>query len=397
MNDTSEKSSGALRINGTEVLRKNLRALTDGYRIIVHQGGSRSSKTFSLCQTFIGLAFKEKCIMSCVRGTMPALRGSAMRDFQGLLEQYELYHPSMHDKTNSIYRLGQAEVEFFGLDEAQKVRGRKRKYLWCNEANELGYEDFLQLALRTTGTIFLDYNPSDTDHWIYDKVLTRSDATLIISTYLDNPFLDDVTVSEIERLEKEDANHWRIYGLGQRGIRQTAIYSRFDYVDAFPDAVDEQVWGLDFGYNNPTALVRIGLREGEVYVDEYIYQSGLTNSELINKMIDLGVPKGEEMYGDSEAPDRIEEIARAGFLIYPAEKGQGSVKKGIDILQSKKIHFTKRSTNLIRDWKSYSWKMDKNGVIQDEPVKFNDHGCDAIRYPIYTKSVMPTFGVLFSA
>lgn len=365
------------------------------YRIIVNQGGTRSSKTYSLCQLFIGLALKEREVMSVVRGTTPALRGSAMRDFFTLLESYGLYDPAKHSKTNNIYTLN-SEVEFFGLDEPQKVRGRKRKYLWCNEANELTYEDFLQLALRTTGTIFLDYNPSDTDHWIYDRVLTRDDATLIVSTYRDNPFLDSITIQEIERLEKEDPNYWRIYGLGERGLRRTAIFSRFDYVDGFPESVDETIWGLDFGFNNPTALVRVGVRDGEIYLDECIYQSGLTNSELINKMTDLGVPNNQMIFGDSAEPARIEEISRNGFLIYPMDKGPDSVRKGIDLLKSKQVHITKRSVNVIRDWKSYSWKMDKNGNILDEPVKFNDHACDAVRGAVYSYTNQPQFGVLFS-
>jgi phage terminase large subunit len=216
-------------------------------------------------------------------------------------------------------------------------------------------------------------------------VLTRSDAVLITSTYLDNPFLDDVTIAEIERLEKEDANYWRIYGLGERGLRRTAIFSRFDYVDAFPESLDETIWGLDFGFNNPTALVRVGIRDGEVYLDECLYRSHLTNAELIGQMEELKVPKNEVLYADAAEPARIEEISRYGYLVYPADKGQDSVRKGIDVLKSRAVHITKQSTNLIRDWKSYSWRMDKNGEIRDqEPVKFHDHGVDAVRYAVYT-------------
>lgn len=323
--------------------------------------------------------------MSCVRETMPSLRATAMRDFQSVLERYDIYNPALHDKTNSIYRIGGTEVEFFGLDESQKVRGRKREILWCNEANELAYEQFQQLIFRTSGTIFLDYNPSDVDHWIYDKVLTRDDAVLIRSTYRDNPFLEEHKVKEIERLEREDASMWRIYGLGERGLRRTAIFSRFDYCDNFPENVDETIWGLDFGYNNPTALIRVGLKDGELYFEERLYKSGLTNAELIGQMETLNVPKNEVMYADCAEPQRIEEISRAGWLVYPADKSKDSVRKGIDTLKSKMVHIVKSSVNMIRDWKAYSWKMDKNGEIRDqEPVKFNDHACDAVRYAVHT-------------
>lgn len=333
--------------------------------------------------------------MSVVRETMPALRATAMRDFLGILEELEIYDPRFHDKTNNTYRLNGTLIEFFGLDESQKVRGRKRDVLWCNEANELSYEEFQQLNFRTSGTIFLDYNPSDVDHWIYDRVLTRNDCELIVSTYKDNPFLEPHKVAEIERLEREDASMWRVYGLGQRGIRRTAIYSRFDYIDEMPEC-EEYIWGLDFGFNNPTALIRCGIRDGEIYLDERLYKSGLTNAELIGKL-EEEVPKGEMIYADAAEPQRIEEISRNGFLVYPAIKGPDSVRKGIDTLKARLVHITKRSPNLIRDWKGYSWKMDKDGNILDEPVKFNDHACDAVRYAVHTHVTQPTLSVLFEA
>ena len=396
--DNPLSSGGSLQMRVSNVALRTKKALDNGKRIIVNQGGTRSSKTTSLCQLFITLAHSEPCILSIVRETMPSLRGSAMRDFQELLEKYELYEPKNHDKTNSIYRLGQSEVEFFGVDENQKVRGRKRKYLWCNEANELAYEDFQQLILRTTGVVFLDYNPSDTDHWIYDKVLTRADCELIKSSYKDNPFLDAITVQEIKRLESEDENAWRIYGLGERGIRRTAVYSRYDYAE-WPESVTESMWGLDFGYNpDPSCLVRVGFKGQELHVDEWLYERNLTNTELIAKMQALGVSKTEELIADSAEPARIEEIRRAGFNVHPCIKGEGAVRAGIDICRRFVVHFTPRSANVKRDWAGYSSKVDKNGnIIAGEYVKFNVHGCDATRYPVQKAVSATKAEVLFTA
>jgi phage terminase large subunit len=371
-----------LEMKMSRVLAETLAHVESGKRVIVNQGGTRSSKTFSLCQLFIIRALQEKAIFSVVRASMPPLRGSAMRDFQALLEQYDLYNPELHDRTNSIYKIGRSEVEFFGVDESQKVRGRKRKYLWLNEANELAYEDFLQLALRTTGTIFLDYNPSEIDHWIYDKVLTRGDVALVKSTYLDNPFLDEITVKEIERLKDEDENLWRVYGLGERGIRRTAVYTRYAMGGEMPENCTDYIWGLDFGYNpDPTCLMRCGFRGGELFADEWIYERNLTNSMLIEKMKELGV--SGQIVCDSAEPDRIMELQNAGFNVYGSKKGAGSVRQGVDACLKYHVQFTDRSFNGYRDWRGYSTKTDRNGlIIPGEYVKFNVHACDAIRYAV---------------
>lgn len=394
--EQSKKLDGVLKIRGTGVLRKNLKAFDDGKRIIVNQGGTGSSKTYSLCQLHIGLALKNAGgVMSIVRQTMPALRATAMRDFFTLLEQLNLYDARFHDKTNNTYRLHGTLIEFFGLDESQKVRGRKRNTLWINEANELSYEEFQQLNLRTSGTIFLDYNPSDFDHWIYDRLLPRDDCELIVSTYKDNPYLEPDKVLEIERLEKEDASMWRVFGLGLRAQRRSSIYSRYDLIDELPEC-EEYIWGLDFGFNNPTALIRCGFKDGEVYLDERLYKSHLTNAELI-ELIVREVPSNEMIYADPAEPQRIEEIARAGVLIRPALKGQDSVRKGIDTIKSMMVHITKQSVNLIKEWRSYSWKTDRSGVILEDPVKFDDHTCDAVRYAVYTHIKRPSLAILFEA
>ena len=380
---------GVLKLDGTVVLEKNLAAKT---RLVVNQGGSRSSKTTSLAQLFlIRLQQEQNEVFSIVRKSLPALKGSAMRDFFDMLRFHDLYREENHNKTENIYRYGTNEVEFFSVDEPQKIRGRKRKYLWMNEANEFTYEDFLQLALRTTGTIYFDYNPSDEVHWIYEKILTRPDVTFIKSTYRDAlKFLPAETIAEIERLKDEDETYWQIYGLGEPAASSALVYRRWKMVDKMPDGAD--IWyGLDFGFNNPSALVAVGERDKEIYVEEKLYETRLTNTDLVGRLKDLDIGRAE-IFADCAEPQRIEEIMRAGFNIHPSDK---SVKVGIDSVKRQVIHVVQPSSNLVREFRSYKNKLDKAGNVIDEPVKFKDHLMDAMRYAIHTRSMRGSFSVVF--
>lgn len=379
-------------------------------RLIVNQGGTRSSKTYSIAQLFVLKALREKGkLFTICRRTMPALRATAMRDFFEVLKSMNLYSESNHNKSSNSYKLGNSEVEFISVDEPQKIRGRKRKYLWLNEANEFRFEDYRQLILRTTGQIFLDYNPSDEYHWIYDEVLTRDDCFFIKSTYHDNPFLDDVLIKEIERLKGTDPNYWKIYGEGERGVSVNKIYSHWDYIDELPEGGDK-IYGLDFGYNNPSALAEIRIKDDEVYARERIYRSFLTNRDLImlmkgydrlnaeekkewdNVNIETRVSREDRkkariesmqdiIYADSAEPQRIEEFRRSGFNIREAKK---DVALGIDSVKRRKLFITKDSVNGLKEIKAYSWKVDKDEKITDDPVKVNDHFMDDIRYAVYT-------------
>lgn len=367
-------------IQATNVFERNYNATS---RIIVNQGGTRSSKTYSIAQVFIVRLLQSRGrILSIVRKSLPSLKYSVMMDFFEILDKMKYYHPENHNKTENTYVLNGNLVQFLSLDQPQKKRGAKRNYLWLNEANEFNYEDYLQLAMRTTDQIVLDFNPSDEFHWIYDNVITRDDCTFIQSTYKDNPFLEQSIITEIERLRDTDENYWRIYGLGERGRSESKVYSNWSLVDEMPEKCDEYFYGLDFGFNNPTSLVRVGLYDKEIYVDEIIYQSHLTNSDLIEKMKDC-VIDGVTIKADCAEPDRISELRRAGFSVSESKKGKNSVNDGIDQIKRTKMFVTKRSVNVIKELKSYQWKQNKDGQILDEPVKFNDHAMDAIRYAVY--------------
>ncbi len=365
-----------LKLQATRVYYENYKATE---RFVVNQGGSGSSKSYSLAQLFITKALKEdNKVFSIVRKSMPTLRATAMRDFFNVLEGLGIYSEDNHNKTENIYKIHGNEIEFFGLDEPQKVRSRRRDYLWLNEANEMTQESFRQLNMRTNKQVFMDFNPSDEFHWIYDDILTRKDAKLIVSTYKDNPFLPREIVKEIEHFRELDPNYWNIYGLGQRGVSSVRIYTRWELIDSLPEG--EMVYGLDFGWNHPTALTRVVLKDDDVYTQEVIYESYITNQDLIKKMNDIGIDKDTYMFADSAEPQRIEEIKKAGYNIYPADK---DVKKGIDTIKSRRLFVDKESSNALKELKSYSWKT-KDDRVLDEPVKIRDDFVDSLRYAVHS-------------
>ena len=364
------------KIKTTNVFHKAYRSDT---RITCLQGGTRSSKTYSLCQLFIVKALNETGkVFTICRKTLPALKATAYRDVLNILKELELYSELNHNKSELSYMLNGNLLEFISIDQSQKIRGRKRDYLWLNECNEFAYEDWQQLILRTTGQIYLDYNPSDPYSWIYEKVITRDDCTFIKSTYLANPFLDKDTIAEIERLKDLDPEYWRVYGMGEIGSVSTQIFRNFNLVD---DVQGKLVgFGLDFGFtNSPTALVEVRQLDDSLYIRELLYEKRLTNTDLANKMTELGIDRTTEIVADSAEPKSIEEVYRQGFNIKPAKKGAG-IHLGIDIMRRYKLNITKDSLNAIKEFRSYKWATDKNGDVLNTPVKVNDHLVDAVRY-----------------
>ena len=364
------------KIKTTNVFHKAYRSTN---RITCLQGGTRSSKTYSLCQLFIVKCLEETGkVFTICRKTLPALKGTAYRDVLNILKELELYNEANHNKSELSYTLNGNLLEFISVDQPQKIRGRKRDYLWLNEANEFTYEDWQQLILRTTEKIYLDYNPSDPYSWIYEKVLTRDDCTFLKSTYKANPFLDEDTVAEIERLKDLDPDYWQVYGLGEIGSVQTMIFRKFDLVDEVQGRLVG--YGLDFGFtNSPSALVAVYVSDDNLYIKEMLYEKRLTNTDLANKLREFRIDRQSEIIGDSAEPKTIEEIYRQGFNIKPAKKGAG-IHLGIDIMRRYKLHITKDSLNAIKEFRSYKWATDKNGDVLNTPVKVNDHLIDATRY-----------------
>jgi len=343
-------------------------------------------------QMLIVIAMQEKGkVFSIVRKSLPSLKMTAYRDFFEILRNMELYDEARHNKSDYTYTLNGNLFEFISLDQPQKKRGARRDYLFCNEANELSWEDFFQLLVRTTGKIWIDYNPSDAFHWIYDRLLTRDDVTYIQSTYKDNPFLDASIVAEIERLATTDEDYWRIYGLGERGMSRATIF-QFGATDV-PTNARLLSMGMDFGFtNDPTALVAVYEADGCLYLDELLYQTGLTNNDIANVLTSLGVDRRSEVYADSAEPKSIEELYRRGFNVKPTAKGNDSVNAGIDIMKRYKLFITPRSKNLEKELRNYKWTEDKNGNLLNKPIDAFNHAIDAARYAIFSKKNNPNFG-----
>lgn len=358
-------------------------------RIVINQGGTRSGKTYSILQVLCEYCWMNKncgSVITIVRKTLPALKGSAYRDFLKIIENEGWYVEENHNKSEMTYLLFGNLIEFISVDQPQKIRGRKRNICFINEANELSYEDFFQLNVRTTDKIIIDYNPSDEWHWIYDKLQIREDADFFITTYKDNPFLEKELIEEIERLEQADENHWRVYGLGQRGISTDTIYTHWQLVKDLPRK-GEVFLGQDFGFNVPSALIRVEFYEGAIYCEELIYETKLTTNDLIERYKRIGLSKTTEIFCDSAEPKTIEEIRRAGYNAKQADK---DVTEGIRKIKSLPLFISKSSSNIIKEIRSYKWKSDSNGKPvrdkdKDEPVKFNDHAMDALRYAVFTK------------
>lgn len=360
-------------ISKTKVSLQSYKALINGQRFIVNQGGSRSGKTYSLIQLLIGLALKEKIAISIVSIAYPHLRKGAIRDWKEIMEAQEIYDPDCHMMTESTYRYPSGGyIEFFSVDNAQKVRGPGRDILFINEANLISQDTFEQLNMRTRKAVFMDYNPADEFHWIYDRVIPLDSTAFIQSTFKDNPFLPAVQVEQIKQLESIDPNLWKVYGLGERGTANNTIYHKFDLYD---DIDFDYCFGLDFGFNHPNALVKVSLDENNLYLEQCIYHSHQTTPDLIEMI--KPIVGNKLVYCDSARPEIIQDLRNNGINAYEANK---SVKDGIDFIRSHHIFVHRNSVDLQKEIRSYKWKQKPNGDILDEPVKAYDDLLDAARY-----------------
>ena len=343
-----------MKIQVTNVFQRNWDALNrKDVRYIINEGGSGSSKTISIIQCLIiwALSNPNKEI-SVVRTTFPTIRGTTMKDFFNILRGMGLYSEKNHNKSEHVYKFDNGSiVEFFSTDSEQKLRGRKRDLLYCNEANDLSSDEFLQLKIRTREKIIMDWNPSDDDHFLYD-VCKEEDAVLIKSTYKDNPFLAEAAIKDLERLINTDENYYKIYVLGERPTKTTKIYTHFKFTqdDSLFDSWDDISYGLDLGYNDPCVLTEIKYKGDKIYVKELLYESKLTTGDLISKMELLLKDKAKPIYSDHR-PEVIGELKRGGFNVKSAEK---NIKGGIDYLKTREIWIHTDSLNLIRESKLIS-------------------------------------------
>lgn len=365
-----------MEINSTVIFEKNYEALQDdSIRFIINEGGSRSSKTYSLCQMIIVYSLQNNGkVTSIIRKTFPALRATVMRDFMEIIKAMDIYDVNAHNKSEHIYAFPNGSiVEFFSVDDEQKIRGRKRDLAWCNEANELFHDDFTQLNMRTEDKLIFDYNPSESASWLYD--LPKEESILIKSTYRDNPFLPDSIRKQIEDLKRTDEALYQIYALGEKAISKSNIYSNWTFVKHRPTRFVNFVYGLDFGYNHPTALIRVYWCDNDIYIETVIYESYLTTTNLIERCESLGVEKNITIMADYARPEIIAEMNNAGYDVQNANK---VVKKGIDNIKIFGVT-CEDDARIRKEYENYKWKK-VGDFITDDPVKLFDDAMDAIRY-----------------
>ena len=365
-----------MEIKSTVIFEKNYAALNDqGIRFVINEGGSRRSKTYSLCQLVIIYCLQNNNkVVSIIRKTFPALRATVLRDFIEILKELNIYSVEDHNKSEHIYTFPNGSiVEFFSVDDEQKIRGRKRDIAWCNEANELYFDDFTQLNMRTESKLIFDYNPSESTSWLYE--LPMEESILIKSTYKDNPFLPQSIRAQIEDLKRTDEALYQIYALGEKAISKSNIYSNWSFIPHRPARFVNYVYGLDFGYNHPTALMRVYWCDNDIYIEPVIYESYLTTPMLIDKMQSFNVEKTVTIVADYARPEIIAELNNAGYDVQNANK---VVKKGIDNIKTFGV-FCQDDKALKKEYENYKWKK-VGDMITDEPVKMFDDAMDAIRY-----------------
>ena len=365
-------------------------------KIVICQGGTRSGKTYNILLWLI-FSYSQKYTgktITIFRATYPALRATVMRDFFDILNKYDLYNEAKHNKSNSEYRLNGNLFEFVSIDQASRLKGRKRNIAFLNEANELSYSSYSQVLFRTVGTdgapsLILDYNPSDEYSYIYTKVKTREDADFHITTYKDNKFLEQTLVDEIERLKETDEDYWRVYGLGQVGRNRATVF-KFNECDEIPDRAKLIARGLDWGFvNDPSVLVATYVLDNNMYIDELFYKYGMTNRDIHNELTKLNLTRADQIFADSSEPKSIDELYRYGWNIKAATKGKDSIMLGIDLMKRYNIFITSRSANTIQEFRNYKWLEDKNGNLLNKPEDKNNHAVDSTRYSIFTRLSRP--------
>ena len=353
-------------------------------RTVVNQGGTSSGKTYSIMQVLYILAMQQgRQVVTVVGQDIPNLKVGAYRDAKTILESSKVlqgWFPTINEGERIIKCANGSIIEFKSYADAQDAKNGKRDYLFVNEANGISYDVFWQLAIRTRKKIFLDYNPS-ARFWCHDEVIGREDTRLIISDHKKNPFLSDEEHDRIEGIE--DPELWKVYARGLTGKIQGLVLTNWDIVDNLPPEYEWKMsaYGLDFGFtNDPSALEHVVLAHGELYIDELLYSTGLTNPDIAQRAHDNGIDSQQQIIADCAEPKSIRELQAAGLWVTPSPKGQDSIVSGIDILKRYRLHVTRRSVGILSNLRSYQWGKDRDGNMTNKPEDKNNHGIDAIRY-----------------
>jgi phage terminase large subunit len=369
-----------MRIKTTKVFQD---LLDSTKRVNVFQGSSRASKTYNILIYFVyKLLQEDNKTLSIVRKTLPALKGSVLRDLKEILLMFDVYDQEKWHSVDGYFELGTNIIEWFSVDDETKLRGRKRDYLFINEGTEVSYDEYIQLILRTSGLVVIDLNPSLWKSWIYD-LEGQDDVQYNMVTYKDNPFLPQVQVDEIEKLKERDPNLWRIFGLGLKGVPTKMVFTHQQIYIDIPQGAKLLGYGIDFGFNDPSTLVKVSKFNDNIFCEEMLYLKNVTITDFIYKIKDLGINLSDDFIADSASPQSIEELRRSGINCKPVKKN--SILHGIDMIKRSNFFVHGFSKNLQEELQSYIWKTDKNGNNLDEPVDSDNHLIDGIRYVLEMK------------
>lgn len=368
---------------------ENLKATED---TIINQGGTSSTKTYSILHVLFHRSVREpKAVTTIVGQDIPNLKAGALRDAQNIIASSPELQKAIlsYNKSERIYEFfNGAIMEFKSYSDAQDAKSGKRDYLFINEANGIPYPLYEELNLRTRKKTYIDYNPN-AEFWVHEKLIGKPGVKLIISDHRCNPFLPQSMRDKIEALKDKDIELWKVYARGMTGKIEGLVFHNWSVGTV--TSPKEPIYGLDFGYNDPACLVEIFIDGTTIEARELFYESGMTTGDMIRRLDTLGIDKHKYIYADSANPDKIEEIFRAGYNIHPQYKPKGSVMDGITKLKDYRILVDQESVNMRKELGAYKWKMDKNGKTLDEPVDFMNHSIDPLRAAVYTHISKGTF------
>jgi phage terminase large subunit len=336
----------------------------------------------------INILNEENKVYSIVRKTLPALKGSVLRDLKEILIKLGIYDSNKWHSVDGYVEIGSNIIEFFSLDSEEKIRGRKRDICFINESTEITYDEFVQLSLRTSERMIMDFNPSLWQSWLYD-LEEQDDTFYTITTYKDNIFLPQQQVEEIEKLKTRDPNLWRVFGEGQKGVPTRVVFNHQQFYSELPPSAKLIGYGIDFGFSDPCTLIKVHKDGDSIYCEELLYLRNVTIPDFIYKIKDLGINLTDDFICDSANPQAIAEMSRNGINAKPVKKD--TILSGIDQIKRCNFFVHENSKNLQEELNSYVWKTNKDGNNLDEPEDKNNHLIDPIRY-LLTMKVMRNTG-----
>ena len=358
-------------------------------RVLVNQGGTSSGKTYSIMQVLFELGYEEpNSIITVVGQDIPNLKVGAYRDAKTIMNSNDLvtdFYPTINEGERIIKCKNGSIIEFKSYADAQDAKSGKRDYLFVNEANGISYDIYWQLAIRTRKKVFIDYNPTSR-FWAHDELIGREGVELIISYHKGNRFLSEEEHQRIESIADPELK--RVYARGKTGKIEGLVLTNWDIVDSIPPEYEWKMccYGLDFGFvNDETALEQVVLAHGELWIDEKIYSTGLTNPDIASRAKEQGLTGQQQIVADCAEPKSIRELQGCGLWVTASPKGADSIVSGLDILKRYKIHVTRHSLGILSNLRAYKWSKDKDGNTTNKPEDKNNHGIDAIRYVVLEK------------